>query len=188
MNEVLTVAKEKLANPPLEVHILGDKVLRQNAKKIARIDQSIKDLAKEMLETMYSENGIGLAAPQVGVNKQMIVIDCQPDNPVNPPLVMINPVIKKYSRDLCLLEEGCLSIPNVFIDVTRPRDIEVHFKNINGRLMKMKATGWLSRVIQHEMDHLNGILFVDRVQNNLLLTQELSKQGLDVNAVQSIFN
>ncbi|AFZ48053.1 peptide deformylase [Cyanobacterium stanieri PCC 7202] len=181
----LVVEKEKV-KAPLKLHILGDKVLRQNAKRIAKIDQSVKDLALQMLQTMYAENGIGLAAPQVGVNKQMIVVDLQPDNETNPPLVMINPVIKKYSKDVCVLEEGCLSIPNVFFDVTRPSKIEVEFKNLEGKLQRIKAIGWMARVIQHEMDHLTGVLFVDRIKNNLALTQELTKQGLDINAVRSI--
>ena len=186
MNATVTVTKEKLTQPPLEVHIMGDKVLRQTAKRIAKVDQPVRDLAHKMLQTMYSENGVGLAAPQVGVNKQMIVIDCQPDNPANPPLVMINPVIKKSSKDLCVLEEGCLSIPNVFLDVARPRTIEVQFKNIEGKLQRIKASGWLSRVIQHEMDHLSGVLFVDRVVNKIALIEELAKQGLDIRNVQSV--
>jgi peptide deformylase len=186
MNSTLIATKEKLEQPPLPIHLIGDKVLRQNAKRIAKVDQSVRDLAKKMLETMYSENGVGLAAPQIGVNKQMIVIDCQPDNPVNPPLVMINPVIKKFSKDLCVMEEGCLSIPNVFLDVTRPRTIEVQFKNIDGKLQKIKASGWLSRIIQHEMDHLSGVLFVDRVVNKMELTQELTKRGFSINNVQFI--
>ncbi|MBE9222177.1 peptide deformylase [Cyanobacterium stanieri LEGE 03274] len=185
MTNTLVVEKEKV-KAPLQLHILGDKVLRQNAKRIAKIDESVKELAVKMLQTMYAENGIGLAAPQVGVNKQMIVVDLQPDNENYPPLVMINPVIKKYSKEVCVLEEGCLSIPNVFLDVTRPSKIEVEFKNLSGKKQRIKASGWMARVIQHEMDHLTGILFVDRIKNNLALTQELTKQGLNVNAVRSI--
>lgn len=186
MTETLIVAKEKLSKPPLDLHFLGDRVLRQNAKRIARIDQSVRNLAKDMLQTMYSENGIGLAAPQVAISKQMIVIDCQPNEPANPPLVLINPVIKKYSKDLCVGEEGCLSIPQVFLEVVRPRSIEVVFKNESGRQQKLKVSGLLARVIQHEMDHLNGVLFVDRVKNSMLLNEELNKQGFAVEAVQPI--
>jgi peptide deformylase len=186
MSATLTVEKQKLNQPPLIIHHLGDRVLRQDAKRVSRVDHQMRDLAKEMLQTMYSANGIGLAAPQVAVNKQLIVIDCQPDNPVNPPLVLINPVIKKFSRDLCVAEEGCLSIPNVFLEVTRPRAIEVAFKDESGKPRKMKAAGILARVIQHEMDHLKGILFVDRVENNLALTEELNKQGFSPEAVKPI--
>ncbi len=186
MTTTLNVTKEKLSQPPLGLHFLGDRVLRQNAKRIAKVDQNTRDLAKEMLQTMYSENGIGLAAPQVGINKQMIVIDCEPDNPVNSPFVLINPVIKKHGKDLCIGEEGCLSIPKVFLEVVRPRTIEVVFKDESGRQQKLKASGLLSRVIQHEIDHLNGVLFVDRVKNNMLLGEELTKQGFAIDAVQPI--
>ncbi|MBZ8181064.1 peptide deformylase [Oscillatoria salina] len=186
MTSVITVEKKKLAKPPLEIHYLGDRVLRQPAKRISKVDQNIRDLVKEMLQTMYSADGIGLAAPQVAVNKQLIVIDCEPDNSVNPPLVLINPKITKYSRDLCSAPEGCLSIPNVYIDVTRPEAIEVSFKDEQGRPRKLKANALLSRAIQHEMDHLNGVLFVDRVENSLVLTEELTKHGFSVQAVQPV--
>lgn len=183
---IALVEKEKLANSPLEMHYLGDKVLRQPAKRVAKVDDSIRQLLKEMLQTMYSQNGIGLAAPQIGIHKQIIVIDCQPDNPNTPPLILINPEIKKISKDLCVMEEGCLSIPNVFLDVVRPRSIDVVYKDEFGKQKKMKAMGLLARVIQHEMDHLNGVLFVDRVQNKFALTEELNKKGFSVSAVQSI--
>ncbi|MGH2415964.1 MAG: peptide deformylase, partial [Microcystaceae cyanobacterium] len=128
MTSVIAVEKQKLEKPPLQIHYLGDRVLRQPAKRIAKVDQEVRQLVREMLQTMYSANGIGLAAPQVAVNKQLIVIDCEPDNPANPPLVLINPKITGYSRDLCNIEEGCLSIPNVYLEVTRPQAIEVSFK------------------------------------------------------------
>lgn len=180
------IEKEKLENPPLDIHYLGDKVLRQPAKRVAKIDDSIRELAKEMLQTMYSENGIGLAAPQIGINKQIIIVDCQPDNPDTPPMILINPEIKRISKDLCVMEEGCLSIPQVFLEVIRPRTIEVSYKDEYGKQRKIKAMGLLSRVIQHEIDHLNGVLFVDRVQNNFALTEELNKKGFSVSAVKPI--
>jgi peptide deformylase len=139
-----------------------------------------------MLQTMYSADGIGLAAPQVGINKQIIVIDCEPDNPENKPLVLINPVIKRFGRSLCNAQEGCLSIPGVYLDVMRPEEIEVTYKDENGRPQTLKATGLLSRAIQHEMDHLNGVMFVDRVENGLALTDELKKHGFSVQAVKPI--
>ena len=139
-----------------------------------------------MLQTMYSADGIGLAAPQVAVNKQLIVIDCEPNNPDTPPLVLINPKITKYGNDLCNAEEGCLSIPGVYLEVTRPEAIEVSFKDENGRPRKLKANGLLSRAIQHEMDHLSGVMFVDRVENDIALTEELNKKGFAVNAVRPV--
>ncbi|MGK7924284.1 MAG: peptide deformylase, partial [Spirulina sp.] len=133
-----------------------------------------------------SSDGIGLAAPQVAVNKQLIVIDCEPDNAANPPLILINPKIIAASNALCNAEEGCLSIPGVYLDVIRPKAIEVTFKDENGRPQKLKADGLLSRVIQHEMDHLTGVLFVDRVENNLVLAEELKKHNFSVNAVKPV--
>jgi peptide deformylase len=186
MTSVIAVEKKKLEKPPLKLHYLGDRVLRQPAKRIAKVDDSVRQLAKEMLQTMYSSNGIGLAAPQVGIHKQLIVIDCEPEKPENPPLILINPQISNYGGELSKFEEGCLSIPNVYIDVMRPEEIEVSFKDEQGKPRKIKASGLLARVIQHEIDHLNGVLFVDRVENNLVLTEELKKQGFSVQAVKSI--
>ncbi|MGK7877423.1 MAG: peptide deformylase [Xenococcaceae cyanobacterium] len=186
MTSLVAVEKQKLEKPPLEIHYLGDRVLRQPARRIARVDEDVRKLATEMLQTMYSADGIGLAAPQVAVNKQLIVIDCEPDNPANPPLVLINPKIKSHSHDLCDAEEGCLSIPGVYMEVTRPRAIEVGFKDEHGRPRKLKASGLLARAIQHEMDHLKGVLFVDRVENGLALTEELKKQGFSIQAVKPV--
>jgi peptide deformylase len=186
MASVVVVEKQKLKQPPLEIHYLGDRVLRQPAKRIAKVDDSIRKVVTEMLQTMYSADGIGLAAPQVGINKQLIVIDCEPNNPVLPPLVLINPKIIGYSSELCNGEEGCLSIPGVYMDVTRPEAIEVSFKDENGRPCFLKASGLLARVIQHEMDHLNGVMFVDRVENNIALTEELKKKGFSINNVKPI--
>lgn len=177
MPSEVAVAKKKLKNPPLDIRIMGDRVLRQPAKRVAKIDAEIRQLVREMLQTMYSADGIGLAAPQVAVQKQLIVIDCEPDNAANPPLVLINPTIKKLSRDMCVDQEGCLSIPNVYLDVKRPEVVEVAYKDEYGRPQTLMATELLSRCIQHEIDHLNGVLFVDRVENTLALTTELSKYG-----------
>jgi peptide deformylase len=186
MTSVVAVEKKKLKNPPLNIHYLGDRVLRQPAKRIAKVDDSIRKIAKDMLQTMYSADGIGLAAPQVGINKQLIVIDCEPDNPTNPPLVLINPQILGYGEQLCNVEEGCLSIPGVHMEVIRPETIEIAYKDENGRPCKLKAGDLLARAIQHEMDHLNGVMFVDRVENGLALTEELNKKGFSPDAVRPI--
>jgi len=186
MTAQILVEKKKLANPPLELHYLGDRVLRQLAKRIAKVDNEIRQLACEMLQTMYSSDGIGLAAPQVGIHKQLLVIDCDPEDAANPPLILINPAITKVSQDTCLIQEGCLSIPQVFLDVLRPQAIEVTYKDENGRPQRLQATDLLARVIQHEMDHLNGVMFVDRVDNVLALNQELSKYGFSMQAVKAV--
>jgi peptide deformylase len=180
------VEKTKLKNPPLEIHTLGDRVLRQPAKRVSKVDASVRELAHDMLKTMYSSDGIGLAAPQVAVNKQLIVVDIDPENAAAPPLVLINPKVIRTSKELCTGQEGCLSIPGVYLDVVRPAAIEVSFKDENGRPQKLKASELLARCILHEMDHLTGVMFVDRVTNQLALTQELQKYGFsakDVNAI-----
>lgn len=178
--------KTKPETAPLELHYLGDRVLRAPAKRIAKVDAGIRQLAQEMLQTMYASDGIGLAAPQVGVHKQILVLDCEPDEPTNPPLVLINPQIKGCSREVCAAQEGCLSIPGVFLDVTRPKAIDVVFKDEQGRPQHLKVAGLLARVIQHEMDHLKGVLFVDRVQNGLVLAEELKKHNFSVQAVRPV--
>ena len=186
MTLAIAVEKKKLQQAPLELHYLGDRVLRQPAKRIAKIDDKIRKLVKQMLQTMYSKDGIGLAAPQVGVNKQLIVIDCELDKPDSPPLVLINPKITRSSSQVCSDQEGCLSIPGVFLDVIRPEAIEVSFKDENGKPRKIQAKDLLARVIQHEMDHLNGVMFVDRVENEIALNEQLKKQGFATSAVKHI--
>jgi peptide deformylase len=183
--EVL-VEKKKLKKPPLAIHQLGDRVLRQPAKRVAKVDTEIKQLIREMLQTMYSADGIGLAAPQVAVNKQVIVIDCEPQESANPPLILINPSITRTVTDIAVNQEGCLSIPGVYLDVKRPVAIEVSYKDENGRPQRLQADDLLACCIQHEIDHLNGVLFVDRVENALLLNQELAKHGFSARSVQSI--
>lgn len=186
MTTEVAVEKKKLKEPPLEIHRLGDRVLRQPAKRVAKVDQETRQLVREMLQTMYSADGIGLAAPQVAIQKQLIVIDCEPDDPANPPLVLVNPTIKRFSRDLCVFQEGCLSIPGVYLDVKRPELVEVSYKDEQGRPRTLTATGLLSRAIQHEIDHLNGVLFVDRVENAIALNEELKKYGFSAQAVKPL--
>lgn len=186
MTTEVLVDKRKLKTPPLQLHYLGNRVLRQPAKRVSQVNQETRQLVREMLQTMYSQDGIGLAAPQVAISKQLIVIDCEPDNPANPPLVLINPAIKKWGADLSVAQEGCLSIPGVYLDVQRPELVQVSYKDDQGRPQTLKATGLLSRAIQHEIDHLNGVMFVDRVENEIALNQELVKQGFSHRAVKPI--
>ncbi|AVH64855.1 peptide deformylase [Nostoc sp. 'Peltigera membranacea cyanobiont' 213] len=186
MPSEIAVEKKKLKNPPLELHYLGDRVLRQTAKRISKVDNELRQMVREMLQTMYSKDGIGLAAPQVGIHKQLIVIDLEPENAANLPLVLINPTIKQVSREISVAQEGCLSIPNVYLDVKRPEVVEIAYKDEYGRPRTLKANDLLGRCIQHEMDHLNGVVFVDRVENSLTLAQELSKNGFSYQAVKPI--
>jgi peptide deformylase len=182
----LKVAKKKLKNPPLKVYKLGDRLLRQPAKRVSKINDEIRTLAVQMLQTMYSSDGIGLAAPQVGINKQLIVIDCEFDNHDKPPLILINPELKSLSGPSIAGEEGCLSVPEVFLDVFRPEQITVSYRDEDGKPKTLTTDGVLARVIQHELDHLNGVMFVDRVQNAIALNKELSKHGFSVGDVQAM--
>jgi peptide deformylase len=184
MTTELAFNKSKIDNPPYEIHTLGDRVLRQPAKRVTKVDSQTRQIVENMLKTMYSADGIGLAAPQVAIAKQIIVVDIEPDEAANAPLILINPVIRKKGTELCVAQEGCLSIPEVYLDVKRPEMIEVAFKDELGRPQAIRAIGLLSRAIQHEMDHLSGVLFVDRVENALLLNQELAKHGFSHQAVK----
>jgi peptide deformylase len=184
----ILVEKKKLDKPPLNIHLLGDRTLRQTAKRISKIDDELRQTVREMLQTMYSSDGIGLAAPQVGINKQLIVIDCELENPAAPPLVLINPEIKGYGQSICKDQEGCLSIPGVYMDVERPEQVKISYKDEHGRPRTLKADGLLARAIQHEMDHLHGVLFVDHITDSLSLTEELKKKGFSIQAVQPISN
>ncbi len=180
------VPKEVLEQPPLAIRTLGDQVLRQPARRISKVDESVRDLARDMLRSMYTARGIGLAAPQVGVHKQLLVIDLDPENAATPPLVLVNPEIGAAGASLDTYEEGCLSIPGVYLPVLRPSTIEVSFRDENGRPRRLKADGLLARCIQHEMDHLQGVLFVDRVTDELSLNEELQEHGFRRHDVQSL--
>lgn len=180
------VPKEALDHPPLAIHTLGDQVLRQSAKRISKVDEAVRELARNMLRSMYTAHGIGLAAPQVGVHKQLLVIDLDPENAATPPMVLVNPEIGSASASLDTYEEGCLSIPGVYLSVVRPSTIEVSFRDEHGRPRRLKADGLLARCIQHEMDHLSGVLFVDRVTDELSLNEELHEHGFRRDAVHSL--
>ncbi len=181
----IAVSKEPLETPPLEIHTLGDSVLREHARRISKVDEPIRDLARDMLRSMYTAKGIGLAAPQIGVHKQLLVIDLDIETATSPPLVLINPEIIGSSASLETYEEGCLSIPGVYLNVVRPAAINLSFHDEMGRPRKMKADGLLARCIQHEMDHLNGVLFVDLVNDKEDLSQALKENGFKKKDVRS---
>jgi peptide deformylase len=180
------VPKEPLEQPPLPIHTLGSRELRTSARRISKVDESVRELARDMLRSMYAARGIGLAAPQVGVHRQMLVIDLDLDEAATPPLVMINPEITAAGASFNTYEEGCLSIPKVYLNVVRPSVVEVSFRDELGRPRRLKADGLMARCIQHEMDHLHGVLFVDRVTDELSLNQELQQHGFRRADVKSI--
>ena len=170
----------------LEIYKLGDEVLRKNSQRISKVDTSIRNLAKDMLQSMYSAKGIGLAAPQIGIHKELLVIDINYEDSAAEPLILINPEITAFGSTLNSYEEGCLSIPGVYLNVIRPSTIKLKFRDEMGRPRKMKADGLLARCIQHEMDHLNGVLFVDRVSSIEDLNKELSREGFNKKDVLSM--
>ena len=180
------VSKEPLDTPPMAIHTLGDEVLRTPAKRIGKVDESVRELARQMLLSMYAAKGIGLAAPQVGVHQQLLVIDLDLENPATPPMVLINPEITAEGGSICTYEEGCLSIPGVYLDVVRPSVVEVSYRCEMGRSRRIKADGLLARCILHEMDHLNGVLFVDRVSDGASLEEGLKEKGFDRAHVRSL--
>ena len=171
------VNKEAVDNPPLEIFKLGSETLRTEAKRISKVDNNIRDLAKDMLQSMYSAKGIGLAGPQVGISKELLVIDINFEDSAAEPLILINPEITAFGSTLTTYEEGCLSIPGIYLNVVRPSTIKLKFRDEMGRPRKMNADGLLARCIQHEVDHLKGVLFVDRVTSKEDLKKELTKEG-----------
>ncbi len=144
----------------LKVININDSKLKMVSEPITDFDENLRTLVREMFETMYATNGIGLAAVQVGVLKRLFIIDI-PEKKQN--YIMINPVITAYSEEKTCSEEGCLSLPGVLREVNRSKNISVDFYNIDGKKETLKATGLLSICIQHEFDHLNGIMFIDRL-------------------------
>ncbi len=149
----------------LDIITLGNEILTQVADPVGDIDKSVEDFVSEMFEALYKGNGIGLAAPQVGILKKIFVCHAQGDKP----RAFINPEIIRTSPEEVLYEEGCLSIPGIWADVRRPGSITVQAFDITGKPFTIDADGILARVIQHEYDHLKGILFIDRLS-------ELKKQ------------
>jgi len=145
----------------LEIKKFKSPVLRKRCEEIKEITSQIEKLVFDMAETMKKSRGIGLAASQVGALKRIIVI--QPDLRKQEFIALINPKIIKKSEKKDLLEEGCLSFPNIFINISRPKKVEVEALDIKGDKIKIRAEGILSHVFQHEIDHLDGILFFDRL-------------------------
>ena len=143
--------------------ILPDPVLRQVSSPIAQVDDAVRKLSDDMLETMYDAPGIGLAAIQVGVPKQMLVIDLHKEGEEKQPQIFINPEILRSSDERSAYEEGCLSIPDYYAEVERPAKVTVRYIDISGKEQTVEAEGLLATCLQHEIDHLNGVLFIDYI-------------------------
>ena len=158
-----------------------NKLLRQISKPVEKVGVEERKLMDDMLETMYAANGIGLAAIQIGIPKRIIVMDISKDENKKEPLYLVNPVIKKKDELKSTYEEGCLSVPNQFAEIDRPKNCEVEYLNYDGEKKILKAEGLLATCIQHEMDHLEGILFIDYLSKlkKSMIIKKLSKNKSD---------
>ena len=137
----------------------GDEILRKKSREVEVVDDKIREILEDMVETMHKYNGVGLAAPQIGLLKRLIVIDLYDDKG---PIKLVNPEITK-EKGTQEVEEGCLSFPNKFAKIIRPEEVTVKALNENGKTVKISAKGLLAQALSHEIDHLNGILFVDKI-------------------------
>ena len=165
----------------LKIEMLGAPVLRQRAAEVEAVDDDVRRLVRDMFDTMYAANGQGLAAPQVGVSRRIIVLDVpQSDAPA---YALINPRVVEQSNETARAEEGCLSIPGVSDMVERPAKVVVEALNAEGAPVRIEADGELARCLQHEIDHLDGILYIDRLsplKRKMLLARYRKQAGAEV--------
>ncbi len=169
------MAKKKILTIP-------DPILRKISQPVNKVDKEIKNLMDDMLETMYGAPGIGLAAVQIGILKRVIVIDLSKENEKKNPIFIVNPEIIFKSDDLVSYEEGCLSIPNQFAEIKRPNTCKIKFLNYEGEQKELKADGLLATCIQHEIDHINGVLFIDylsKLKKDLII-KKVKKQKKEI--------
>ena len=160
-----------------------DPILRKKSKPVEKVNSEIRKLLDEMLETMYAAPGIGLAAVQVGILSRLIVIDISKDDEKKKPLFLINPEINFKSKNTSIHEEGCLSLPGHYAEIERPAECLISYIDYNGNKKQLNAKGLLSTCIQHEIDHLNGVLFIDylsKLKKDMII-KKLIKQKKDIN-------
>jgi len=159
---------------PILIH--PDPRLKKLCEPVAEITPELRQLAADMLETMYDAPGVGLAAPQVGVLKRLIVMDCIKDGPAQP-MALFNPVVTWVSEDLSTYEEGCLSIPEQYADVDRPAEVRVRWTDLEGKAQERQFAGLWATCVQHEIDHLDGKLFIDYLGplKRQMITRKMAK-------------
>ena len=162
-----------------------DKTLREKSQPVEQVDTDMQKLIDDMLETMYAAPGIGLAAIQVGVPKRVIVLDIAPKDQPKQPMCFVNPEIIKKSNNNSTYEEGCLSVPGQFAEIERPDKCHVKYLDYNGKPQEIEAEGMLATCIQHEMDHLEGILFIDYLSKlkKSMIIKKLSKQKKQIERI-----
>jgi len=155
-----------------------NKLLRQISEPVSQVGELERGLMNDMLDTMYESNGIGLAAIQIGVPKRIIVMDISKDKDNKNPMYFVNPIIRNKNEEILTYEEGCLSVPGQFAEIDRPSQCEVEYLDYNGNKQNLKAEGLLATCIQHEIDHLEGILFIDYLSKlkKTIIIKKLSKQ------------
>ena len=171
--------------PQKKIVIEPDPILRKESKPVEKVDDELRRLLDDMLETMYAAPGIGLAAVQVGILKRLIVIDISKDKDKKEPLFLINPKIISKSKQTSTYEEGCLSLPGHFAEIERPAECEINFIDYNGKKKEIKADGLLSTCIQHEVDHLDGVLFIDylsKLKKDMII-KKLVKHKKELNKI-----
>jgi peptide deformylase len=159
----------------LKLRFIGDPILRRDTEPVLEFDKQLKDFVKNMIKKMHHEDGIGLAAPQIGHSKKVLVVDISGIEEDEEPRAFINPKIISTDGET-VIEEGCLSIPEVREDVSRPEIIRLKYTDEEGQEFEEDFDGWMARVLQHEIDHLNGILFVDLIspiKRQLLINQKM---------------
>lgn len=168
-----------------QILTIPDPLLRKVSEPVTSVNTEVKNLMDDMLETMYAAPGIGLAAVQVGVLKRIIVIDLSKDGQKKDPLFIVNPQITFKSDELISYEEGCLSIPNQFAEVKRPSSCKVNFLDYNGKEREINADGLLATCVQHEVDHLNGVLFIDHLSKlkKDIIIKKTKKQVKEIDRV-----
>jgi len=162
-----------------------DAILRKKSESLEKVDDELRGLLDDMLETMYSAPGIGLAAVQVGILKRLIVIDITKEKDNKNPLFLINPEIISKSKNTSIYEEGCLSLPGHYAEIERPAECHIKYIDYNGKEKEIKANGLLSTCIQHEVDHLNGVLFIDylsKLKKDMIL-KKLVKHKKEFNKI-----
>jgi peptide deformylase len=147
----------------LKIVLAPDPALRKTCDPLEQVDSHHQKLIKEMFETMYEANGVGLAAPQVGVNKRIFIIDAGIREEIKNPIAMINPIITNIKKNISIYEEGCLSFPGHYAELERPDEITVEYLDEYNKKQRLVTKDFTSRVIQHELDHINGILFIDHL-------------------------
>ena len=153
-------------------------ILRKKSETVESVNDNLRRLMDDMVETMYEAPGIGLAAVQIGVLKRVIVVDVSKESNKKNPLFLINPEIKFMSENKLTYEEGCLSLPGQFAEIERPAECHIKYIDYNGKVKELKANGLLSTCVQHEIDHLNGVLFIDYLSKfkKEFIIKKLSKQ------------